>query len=68
MKKSRVIRSVTAVFAIAIFSISIYTLIAKITDTSAIQIDKVEVLNGQSLHVKGDFTDSAKKYAGNILI
>lgn len=64
MKKSTVFGLVTSVLFLAIFSFAIYTLIAKITDTSAIQIDEVEVYDGQTLHIKGDFTNSNKKYAG----
>ncbi|MGE7919460.1 hypothetical protein ACQKM9_10950 [Viridibacillus sp. NPDC093762] len=64
MKKSTVVGLVASVLVLAIFSFAIYTLIAKITDTSAIQIDEVEVFDGQTLHIKGDFTDSQKKYAG----
>jgi len=64
MKKSRVLVLATSVLGLAIFSFAIYTLIAKITDTSAIQIDEVEVFDGQTLHIKGDFTGSNQKYAG----
>ncbi|MFF3101803.1 hypothetical protein [Viridibacillus arvi] len=64
MKKSTVFGLVTSVLFLAIFSFAIYTLIAKITDTSAIQIDEVKVYDGQTLHIKGDLTNSNKKYAG----
>ncbi|MGE7771495.1 hypothetical protein ACQKMK_13245 [Viridibacillus arvi] len=64
MKKSTFFGLIASVLVFVIFSFGIYTLIAKITDTSAIQIDEVEVIDGQTLHIKGDFTNSNKKYAG----
>ncbi|MBK3493299.1 hypothetical protein JFL43_00135 [Viridibacillus sp. YIM B01967] len=62
--RSLLIGAISAILTIAILGVAIYTFVAKLTDTAAIQIEKVQVEDGQILHVKGDFTESARQYAG----